>query len=290
MKAISQCEKGYELLKKIDDARLLIMDYGGDNLDILAEEFSRMKNTKTNVNNVKVFFGKAHRLLLGIKYLYENNIIHHDMKPQNIVYNKKDNHINFIDFGFTTYKSDLKESSMKSNNTLANCHWSYPLDIYYLNYDKYMSFAKLSVNEKMDKLNKMIYNLKIGENDKCTMAISILMTYICEEKMSSSKKNKIIELYMNDYKKMILEEIVPNNYEIFIEKSLGTMDLYGLGIAFFVVVNGCKHLLSKEVISELKKLCYYMTCFDLKKRYDIDTTINKYEEILNKYKIPIYRK
>jgi hypothetical protein len=31
-----------------------------------------------------------------------------------------------------------------------------------------------------------------------------------------------------------------------------------------------------------------MTCFDLNKRYDTDTTIYKYEEILNKYKIPIY--
>ena len=288
MNAISKCEKGYEFLKKIDNTQLLIMDYGGDNLDTVSQEFSKMKKTKSNVNKVKKFFGKAHRLLLGIKFLNDNNIIHHDMKPQNIVYNKKDNHVNFIDFGFTTYKSDLKEYSIKSRNTLANCHWSYPLDICYMNYDIYMSFAKLSPNKKMDKFDEMMHNLKMGENDKCTMAISILMTYICEEHLNSSKKNKILELYMNDYKKMILKEIIPNNYKKFLNKSLETMDLYGLGIAFFLIVNACKHLLPKELIYELKNLCYYMTCFDLNKRYDTDTTIYKYEEILNKYKIPIY--
>ncbi len=288
MNAISKCEKGYEFLKKIDDIQLLIMDYGGDNLDALSQEFSIMKKTKTNVNKVKQFLSKAHRLLLGIKFLNDNNIIHHDMKPQNIVYNKKDNHVNFIDFGFTTYKSDLKESSVKSKNTLANCHWSYPLDIYYINHDKFMSFAKMSPNEKNNNFNRMIHNLKIGENDKCTMAISIIMTYICEENLNSSKKNKILELYMNDYKNMLLKEIVPDNYEKFLNKSLETMDLYGLGIAFFLVVNACKHLLPKELIYDLKNLCYYMTCFDLNKRYDTETAIYKYEEILNKYKIPIY--
>ena len=113
MNAISKCEKGYEFLKRIDNTQLLVMDYGGDNLDVLSQEFSKMKKTKSNIEKVKQFFGKAHRLLLGIKFLYENNIIHHDMKPQNIVYNKKDNHVNFIDFGFERIIYKIKEHISK---------------------------------------------------------------------------------------------------------------------------------------------------------------------------------
>jgi hypothetical protein len=47
MNAISKCEKGYEFLKKIDNTQLLIMDYGGDNLDTVSQEFSKMKKTKS---------------------------------------------------------------------------------------------------------------------------------------------------------------------------------------------------------------------------------------------------
>ena len=49
------------------------LGYGGDNLDTVSQEFSKMKKTKSNANKVKKFFGKAHRLLLGIKFLNDKS-------------------------------------------------------------------------------------------------------------------------------------------------------------------------------------------------------------------------
>jgi len=288
LNAISKCEQGYELLKNINNESLLIMDYGGENLDILSQEFNKMKKTKENKDIVKKFLGKAHRLFLGIQFLYKNNIIHHDMKPQNILYNKQNNHINFIDFGFTTFKQDVKDSSLKSDNWLSKYHWSYPLEINYINYNKYMDFAKLNQSEKKEVFDTIVNNLKNGENDKCSLAMSILFSYIIPEHVSETAKNKMIDLYLNDYHIMLQENITKDGYENFINKSLETLDLYGLGIAFFLLVNSCRHLFKKSFIKELTSLCYYMTTPNLTKRYNIQTALNKYEEILEKHNIPIY--
>lgn len=288
LNAIGKCEQGYELLKNIKDESLLVMDYGGDNLDILAHEFNKMKKTRENIDIVKKFLGKAHRLFLGIEFLYKNNIIHHDMKPQNILYSKQNNHINFIDFGFTTYKQDVKESSLKSDNWLSKYHWSYPLEINYMNYNKYMDFAKLSKSEKTRAFTEIVNNLKKGENDKCTLAMSILFSYVIPEDVSESTENKIIDLYLNDYNIMLQESIVIDGYDNFVNKSLETFDLYGLGISLFLLVNSCRHLFKKPFIKQLTTLCYYMTTPNLTKRYDIQTALKKYEEILEKHNIPIY--
>lgn len=288
LNAISKCEQGYELLKNIKDESLLVMDYGGDNLDIISQEFAKMKKTKENVDTVKIFLGKAHRLFLGIQFLYKNNIIHHDMKPQNILYNKQNNHVNFIDFGFTTYKQDVKDSSLKSDNWLSKYHWSYPLEINYMNYNKYMDFAKLSQIEKTKVFTEIVNNLKKGENDKCTLAMSILFSYVIPDDVSESTENKIIDIYLNDYNIFLQESIVIDGYDNFVNKSLETFDLYGLGISLFLLVNSCRHLFKKTFIKKLTTLCYYMTTPNLTKRYDIQTAINKYEEILEKHNIPIY--
>jgi tRNA A-37 threonylcarbamoyl transferase component Bud32 len=45
-----------------------------------------------------LFWLECHRLLLGIKELLKHNIVHNDLKAQNIVYSESKNRINFIDF------------------------------------------------------------------------------------------------------------------------------------------------------------------------------------------------
>jgi serine/threonine protein kinase len=282
LNAISKCEEGYELLKNIDNESLLIMDYGGENLDILSNSFHEMKKTEKNIQIVKTFLKKASILFNGVKFLYDHNIIHHDMKPQNILYNTKNNRVNFIDFGFTTYIQDMKNSYSKSDNWLSKYHWSYPLEINFMNYDKYVEFAKLSENKKKQYYESLVTNLKNGENDKCTMTISILFSYIIDKDMGSKKENKMIELYLNDFNTTLLKHIAIDKYEEFVNKSLETTDLYGVGITFFLIINSCKHLLKKSLINDLNELCYFMTTPDVFKRYNITQSLDKYNEILLK--------
>lgn len=118
--------------------------------------------------------------------------------------------------------------------------------------------------------------------------MSILFSYVIPDDVSESTENKIIDIYLNDYNIFLQESIVIDGYDNFVNKSLETFDLYGLGISLFLLVNSCRHLFKKTFIKKLTTLCYYITTPNLTKRYDIQSALKKYEEILEKHNIPIY--
>jgi hypothetical protein len=199
-----------------------------------------------------------------------------------MVYNKKTNKIKLIDFGFTTYKDEIIHLSKISDNRLSICHWSYPLEINFYNQDNYETFSKYSQEEKDEYFKNIVNNLNIKEHHKCSTAFNILFYYIIDEKSSENKKNKIINIYFNDYKKM-LNSIVSGNYKEFLEKSIETLDLYGGAITFFLLLHNMKHLLETSLVNELNDLFYHMITPYLFRRYTIKIAMEKYNEILKKY-------
>ena len=281
--AINDCENGDEYLDNIEDTKLLIMNYGGDNLEIISKDFKKMKHTKQNIDFTKKFLIEAKHILDAIYFLHKYKIIHHDLKPQNMVYDKKANKIKLIDFGFVTYKDKVINLSKHSDNRLSKCHWSYPLEINFYNHDKYKLFSKYSDEEKNNYYKNIVNNINIKENDKCATAISILFYYIIDKKSSESEKNRFISRYFNDYKKM-LDNINEENYNAFLKKSVDTIDLYGVGITFYLLLNNMKHLLEKPIIDKLEELCYHMVTPDLFNRYSIETSIKKYKEIIDGFR------
>ena len=74
------------------------------------------------------------------------------------------------------------------------------------------------------------------------------------------------------------------NYEKFIDKSLATIDVYGLGMALMYVLIRTKHLSNKKFYEDMYNLCLHMITASIDKRYTIDIAITKYEEILKKHK------
>ena len=281
IKAIQECKDGKDFIENIDDTQLLIMNYGGENLEAIAREFNKMKKTEKNINSAKKFLKEATHIFSAIEFLYKHKIVHHDLKPQNMVYNKKTNKIKLIDFGFTTYKHEIIHLSKMSDNRLSKCHWSYPLEINFYNQDKYKTFSKYSQQEKDEYFINIVNNLNINEHHKCSTTFNILFYYIIDKKSSENEKNKTINIYLNDYKKM-LNSILDGNYEEFLEKSIETLDLYGGAITFFLLLHNMKHLLEKKLVNDLNDLFYHMITPDLFKRYTIKTAMSKYNEILEK--------
>jgi serine/threonine protein kinase len=281
--AINDCENGDEYLDNIEDTQLLIMNYGGDNLEILSKDFNKMKHTKQNIDFAKKFLIESKHIFDAVQFLYKYKIIHHDLKPQNMVYDKKTNKIKLIDFGFVTYKDKVINLSKNSNNRLSKCHWSYPLEINFYNHDKYKLFSKYSDDEKNRYYKNIVNNINIKENDKCSTAISILFYYIIDKNSSEIEKNRLISRYFNDYKKM-LDNINEENYKTFLKKSVDTIDLYGVGITFYLLLNNMKKLLEKSIVDKLEDLCYHMVTPDLFNRYSIETSIKKYKEIIDGFR------
>jgi len=293
VKSIQKCNSISQVIKdavkeNFKKLSLLVMADGGINL----KTYSTNIYKKTE-KQIFAFFLEAHRILLGLKVFIDNGVVHHDLKPGNIVYNENTNRMNFIDFGLTHTTKNLLDESDKSTNWLADSyHWSYPFEIMFFNKDDYNKMANSTISEKTQYIND------ITETDTTKISrLSNRMRFYNENFMKSFKTflsmvllpeqmvNKVLHInkYVKDFHQTILRDVVPGNYNNFINKSINTIDIYGTGIAFITVLNKCSSLLNKNAYDDLKALFLNMVSSDLSKRYEINEVLTIYENILQQH-------
>jgi tRNA A-37 threonylcarbamoyl transferase component Bud32 len=78
------------------------------------------KNIKYEISEIKYIF---HELVLGLKYLHENNILHRDLKPSNILLNNK-GEVKIGDFGLARIFS--KSIDKQYTNRVVTIHYRAP--------------------------------------------------------------------------------------------------------------------------------------------------------------------
>jgi len=273
VKSIQKCDSiGRTLKTNVEDnfnkLSLLVMDDGGVNLSTYSQNLN--SKSETQIMN---FFVEAHRILLGLKVFIDNGIVHHDLKPQNIVYNEELNRLNFIDFGLTVTTNKILEDSQNSKNRMATYHWSFPFEMNFYNVKSYNQIANYSPSEKIRYINN---------TNKTSLFMGSFKTFLSY--VNSREQN--INNYIKDFYQTILTDIVPGNYNNFIKKSISTIDIYGTGIAFNLVLNKCAGVLQKNAYEDLHTLFLNMVSADLSKRYGINEVITIYENILQTHLLP----
>ena len=263
--SINKCEDFDK--NDVKDYSLLIMTDGGTNLKQFAKKMHELQKSSENQKKMEMFWIEALRLFYGLLKFNESDIIHYDIKPQNIVYNSETNRLNFIDFGFMTTKDNVKSKIKKSDYRLAIWYWYYPFENMLLNYNEFVDF----VNKSLENKKKLIDSLKERaiKTDE-TEHFSEFYDYIGDD-IKSSNDSKFIELLlkikMNDYKKLI-------------EKSLDSVDSYGLGISLYYTLRKTLHLIPDELSDTLKELFENMVTASMYERYEPEELIEKYESIL----------
>ena len=263
--SINKCEDFDK--NDVKDYSLLIMTDGGTNLKQFAKKMHELHNSSENQKKMEIFWIETLRLFYGLLKFNESDIIHYDIKPQNIVYNSETNRLNFIDFGFMTTKDNVKSKIKKSDYNLAIWYWYYPFENMLLNYNEFVDFVNKSTENKK-KIMELLKEKAKKTND--TEHFSEFYEYVGDE-IKSSNDSKFIELLlklkMNDYKRLM-------------EKSLDSVDSYGLGISLYYTLRKTLHLIPSELAQSLKDLFENMVTASIYQRYTPDLLIEKYESIL----------
>ena len=257
---------------------LLVMDDGGENLADFAKRFSKNPITPENKNKMELFWIEAQRILYGLTLFIENDIVHHDLKAQNIVYNEETNRMNFIDFGLMTSKKGLIENSQTSKNTQAVSHWSYPFELAYLDKEIFNRLCKRAKDDKIRMVQTIINNLGIENNSSSykTFFYSIMPDASSELRLAS------IKIIMTDYMDLLVE-LKEDMYDDFLQKSINTIDTYGVGIAFVSVLSRCVEFIEPGLATELNDLFAFMLCSHLPSRLEPVEVLHKYEGLMSKY-------
>jgi serine/threonine protein kinase len=280
-RAIEKCEDGERFIEEFDKLSLLIMKDGGINLDEYADQLKVRVKTPESTMKMELFWIEAHRLFLGLRAMIGHGILHQDLKPQNIVYNEKDNRLNFIDFGFMDTIKKVTRDCKESSHWLSEFHWSYPFEMKYLNYNNYMEIATKTEQEKQDYYEKIILDVKSKKNDSHINALQTAFSYLIPSTISEKEYHEKIYMLMEDYYETILYDMDPLKYGHFLKRALSTLDIYGVGFALIHLLNNSAHLIDRTLANDLKELFYSMITPSLSKRVLIDSLLDQYEDILS---------
>jgi hypothetical protein len=174
------------------------------------------------------------------------------------------------------------EKSIESDNWIYESpFWNYPLEIEFLNKNDYIKFSSKSHNEREKYYSNMLDDLNNNNETKFVDAFSIFLDYIIHNKNPSNQK-EMINKYLLEYHKLLLDQITPDNYTEFLNKSIKSIDVYGLGMSLYYLLNCSTTFLKPEII-ELMESCFFnMTTPNLLQRFTIEEALDTYENILMK--------
>ena len=283
LKAVSKCKNlKRKYLKKNMTAKnalskmsLLVMNDGGKDLKSMAAYFKQCPNTPETVNQIKTFWVEAHRLFRGLLTFQKFDIAHHDIKPQNLVYNMDTHRINYIDFGhMRNMSAEIQKSGQSDNWIYDYAFWNYPFEIQFLNKDVYTDFVNQPMKEREKFVVDFITDLKKYRDTKFTNAFRIFMDYMLRNRTAADKK-MVYDRYIMGFKKTVMDHM--NSYDAFVKKSVETIDVYGLGMSMQYMLAYTKRFMNKSFVKELDECFFRMTTSDLMNRYSIADAISEFE-------------
>lgn len=265
---------------------LLLIKYGGPDLASFCKDFIKdyLKTNKTEKSDD--FWIEAHHLLRGLKFFKDNNIVHHDIKPQNILFNPDNGKLMFIDFGLMNTKNKIIEKSKISTNPLAVFHWSYPFDTGFMN-KYYYNYYK--TNKKVpSKFKTIIERLIINGSPNNTGfpmrrpdSFKLLFKYIEPDGKEPTKTKQYA--YISSFFTGFDDFMKNKNYDQYINNSVDSIDIFGLGFTLQFILNCFKreNAVDDEFYNKASALFAKMYDFNpVTRELNLDNILSEYENIL----------
>lgn len=268
----------------LKDYSLLMYKDGGIDLDDFVEDHldEYLKNGKQRQTDL--FWLNAFNLFKGLRLYLNNDFLHHDIKPSNIVFNPKTYTFNYIDFGLSVLTNDLVKDILEKKD-YESFHWSYPIEVGFTNYKKSFHYDKLD-KAKMDKIEGELIRLLTEESSDNKNEYKIKPKRYTHNTFRYMT-NQLSQIEIPEMIRATMDGIryykETANFEKFVNDTVPYLDIYALGFTLNNVLNFfyVKGALDNAQYARFSALFQSMFEFDCSKRLkDIELIISKYEEIL----------
>lgn len=279
-------EKDYKMLQYLD---------GGSDLDDFVKIHLNQFLSHRVIHGIRqnkkrqsdLFWLNAHVLFMGLKAFAKKDILHDDLKPQNIVFKfdlaKDTMEFNYIDFGLMQDLTSIV-TRIQNGSKIRGFHWSRPLESGFCDPRNEATFTTNVENVIVTFYTKKISDIIIKRQTPNTLNIKpssfhLFFEYI-EDNLSPNTNVSITEQV-----KSCMEGIMHYKYDwdLLIQKSLETSDTYSLGFTLNYVANQMhkKGALTDDEYRRLHQ--FFEKLFDLNvftRWNNIDAIINEYESVL----------
>jgi len=271
--AMLKCHLG----DNIKDFSILVMNDGGENLEDFSKRFEKNQVTEQNKHKMELFWIEAQRILYGLTLFLQKDIIHCDLKAQNMVYNEETNRINFIDFGLMRSRTQMFNDCKNSTATSAIKHWSYPFELQFMNAKKFHKVSNWGPVKRNLFIENIVNNMESEDNKSYRIFLSIVFGHLDYNIRRENRK-----IVINDFKDL-LDELKHETYEHMLNLSLNTIDVYGVGIGFITVLIHTAKFINRELQMDLSELFTRMVTNYLPYRYVSNEALREYENIISKH-------
>lgn len=161
--------KNLHKLKDLDGVPKLLLAFFSENTNFIILSRAPGMDLFDYIEQHGVFSEKEAKNIMRqlfdiLKYIHRKNIIHGDIKPENIIYNGETKRITLIDFENDKYTQDYRspESIKKKKTTSKIDVWSAGITLYYL------LKGKVPFNTKEEILNKPFRHSKKWSENLCS--------------------------------------------------------------------------------------------------------------------------
>jgi serine/threonine protein kinase len=271
--------KDYRLLQYLD---------GGSDLDDFAHNHLTKFLSTWPQRQSDYFWLNAHKLFMGLKQFAENNVIHDDLKPQNIVFKfdlaKDTMDFNYIDFGLARNLSSLR-MNVAAGYIDRSFHWSRPMEQGFASNNYNLDNYLLTSDDNIIKhFTNEFFNIIIKNQQNNIYDINPGSFYLLHEYVEDSL-NPNTTVIVKERIKSCMQGIIPyrKDLDTFCRKSINTTDTYALGFTLNHVAN---KMHNKGAIPDNEYIRYHqffekLFDFNLFTRWDnIDMIISEYESVL----------
>ena len=287
---VSMCELDFDELKKAEVEYRKCNKLAYDNIDgIVQVVYSEkgialddyMKQNNLTVSNV---LDIAEYLIKGVKFFKDNKVIHHDIKPPNIVMTA-DNKPKYIDFGLSQEYSTYFENAFGANYR----YWSKEMGLY----DEIRAYVLPDVRDLKygvcEVWKKRFSDTKEVFLEKSKTKINIVSIYrkyfpdFFDEIMGKVYDEKIGCIYDQSSNKMVSSDVDKLN-QIF-EPFLDKFDIFGIGRTIedmLETVEDTPDSTSHSGYSKyegLIKLVEQTTLSDPRKRMTVEKTLSEVQRL-----------
>lgn len=301
--AIQQCHQKH----RSEKVGLMVMKDAGKDLKNFVLDLAKMDPNDSEAREInRDFWIEMVRILQGVQVFVKSGVVHYDLKEDNITYNQEKKRANFIDFGTLTIQKTMMKQAQQHACSRCITHWSWPFETQYLNRDQYDVYQTenealflpvlLTLFSDVD-VDLDLKTLKIiaAENapkllELQSMADSIPLNSLNPDSaiaiMFQEIKSPVFPRFLQDYLNEIavfLRQHNEWNYKDFLEKSINTIDIYGVGITFLFALKHTRPFMTDTLFQDLYTLSFRMITPNLKQRYTADILLRDYQTLLKKH-------
>jgi serine/threonine protein kinase len=292
--AIRNCGSGEEIRKNLDDYHLLVMQNGGLSLADIHKKRSAEKWTPAKKLGLLRAF---QNILNGLVEMEKAGFLHHDIKPQNILYDDKKKQISLIDFGLSRAAKSFiasllkpvppsgKRKSRRVEKLRPGYHFSYSKEHHFMAKGIFDEFADLLRQDPANLMSTRIQtNLYAGkEYDK---AQSTYFRYAEDSPRHRAEVAAGVDAMLQAVKRKLVDEKESSGelYLVLLQKHLKTFDTFSMGFTILFVLH---NLFSRESqvggsasVGRLRALALQMCTPNLFERIVPEEASAAYESIM----------